>query len=124
VANQSGTAIVTVMVTDGGPDGNFGTPGEKGAFSRMFTVTVDAVNDPPTLDVIADPVAINEDTGQQTVNLAGITAGERRDPAAAGDGDEQQHESPPEPDGHVYDPEHDRSRWPTRRWQMPSAPRS
>jgi hypothetical protein len=75
VANTFGTAIVTVTVTDGGPDGNFGTPDNNGTFSRMFTVTVDAVNDPPTLDAIADPAAINEDAPQQTVNLAGISAG-------------------------------------------------
>ncbi|MDQ3580974.1 MAG: Ig-like domain-containing protein, partial [Pseudomonadota bacterium] len=55
VANAFGTAIVTVTVTDGGPDGNFGTPDDNGTFSRIFTVTVDAVNDPPTLDAIADP---------------------------------------------------------------------
>ena len=75
VANAFGTAIVTVTVTDGGPDGNLGTPGDNGTFSRMFPVTVDAVNDPPTLDAIANPVAINEDAPQQTVNLAGISAG-------------------------------------------------
>ena len=39
----------------------------------MLTVT--AVNDPPTLDVITDPAAINEDAGLQTVNLSGISAG-------------------------------------------------
>jgi hypothetical protein len=37
VANTFGTAIVTVTVTDGGPDGNFGTPDDNGTFSRMFT---------------------------------------------------------------------------------------
>jgi hypothetical protein len=37
-------------------------------------VTVSPVNDPPTLDTISD-VVIDEDTGQQTVNLSGITAG-------------------------------------------------
>ena len=42
---------------------------------RQFTVTVTAVNDPPTLDAIPDPAAINETRGLQTVKLAGITAG-------------------------------------------------
>ena len=71
----SGTAIVTVTVTDGGLDGNLGTAGDNGTFSRTFTVTVNAVNDAPTLDAIADPAAIDEDAAQQTVNLAGISAG-------------------------------------------------
>src|SRR5437667_361520 len=43
--------------------------------TRTFTVNVTAVNDPPTLDAIADPPAILEDAGLQTVNLTGITAG-------------------------------------------------
>ena len=75
MANAFGTAIVTVTVTDGGPDGNLATAGDNGTFSRMFTVTVDAVNDTPTLDAIANPVPIDEDAAQQTVNLAGISAG-------------------------------------------------
>ena len=40
-----------------------------------FTVTVSPVNDQPTLTAIADPAAIPEDSGLQTVNLAGISAG-------------------------------------------------
>jgi ELWxxDGT repeat protein len=32
-------------------------------------------NRPPTLDAIADPAAIGEDAGEQTVNLSGISAG-------------------------------------------------
>ena len=35
----------------------------------------DSVNDPPTLDPIADPSAINEDAGVQTVSLSGISSG-------------------------------------------------
>ena len=66
---------MTVTVTDPGLDNNFATPGDNLTVTRTFTVTVAEVNDPPTLDGIADPVAINEDAGQQTVNLAGITAG-------------------------------------------------
>ena len=37
---------------------------------RTFLVTVNAVNDPPTLDAIRT-VTINEDAGLQTVDLAG-----------------------------------------------------
>ncbi len=75
VANQSGTAIVTVTVTDPGLDDNFATPGDNLTVTSTFTVTVLEINNPPTLDVIAAPVAINEDASQQMVNLAGITAG-------------------------------------------------
>jgi len=38
-------------------------------------VTVNDVDDPPTLDAITDPAAINEDAGLQTVDLSGISAG-------------------------------------------------
>ena len=33
------------------------------------------VNDEPTLDAIADPAASDEDAGQQTISLSGISAG-------------------------------------------------
>ena len=36
--------------------------------------TINAVNDPPTLDAIANPASVNEDSGEQTVNLSGISA--------------------------------------------------
>ena len=64
-----------VTVTDPGLDDNLATTGDNLTVTRTFTVTVIEVNNPPTLDMIADPVAINEDADQQTVNLAGITAG-------------------------------------------------
>jgi phage tail-like protein len=66
VANANGSATITVTVDDGMPSGN--------SFTRTFTVTVNAVNDPPTLSAI-DDLTIDEDAGAQTVNLAGITAG-------------------------------------------------
>ncbi len=71
VANQSGSAIITVTVTDNGGIANGGSDSTV----RSFTVTVNAVNDAPTLDAIANPAAILEDSGVQTVNLAGISAG-------------------------------------------------
>jgi hypothetical protein len=71
VANQSGTALITVTVTDDGGTANSGV----NSFVRTFTVTVTAVNDAPTLDPIPDPAAILEDAGLQTVNLSGIAAG-------------------------------------------------
>jgi VCBS repeat-containing protein len=74
VANQSGTAVITVTVRDAGLDLTLGN-GDDGTFQRTFTVTVQAVNDTPTLDAIANPAAINEDAGQQQINLSGISAG-------------------------------------------------
>jgi hypothetical protein len=71
VANQNGTAVITVTVQDNG-----GTLyGGDDTKTRTFTVTVNAVNDEPTVDVIANPAAINEDAGLQTVNLSGIGSG-------------------------------------------------
>jgi hypothetical protein len=67
VANASGSAVITVTVNDGQASNN--------TVSRTFTVTVNPVNDPPTLDTIGNPAAINEDAGQQTVNLSGIGTG-------------------------------------------------
>jgi hypothetical protein len=65
-ANQTGTATITVTVTDDG--------GGTNSFQRTFTITVDPVNDAPTLSQPAN-IVINEDAGEQTVNLTGITAG-------------------------------------------------
>jgi hypothetical protein len=74
VADQSGTATITVTVEDGGLDGDLSTSGDNLTFSRSFVVTVTAVNDAPTLDALSD-LTISEDASEQTVSLAGITAG-------------------------------------------------
>ena len=74
VADLSGSATITVTVEDGGLDGDLATSSDNLVFSRSFVVTVTAVNDVPTLDALSD-LAINEDAPEQTVNLAGITAG-------------------------------------------------
>ncbi|HUR46749.1 MAG TPA: tandem-95 repeat protein, partial [Candidatus Saccharimonadales bacterium] len=65
-ANASGTATITVTVDDGGLSNNI--------VSRSFLVTVNPVNDAPTLNAIGD-ITLNEDGGLQTVNLTGITSG-------------------------------------------------
>jgi large repetitive protein len=79
VAGASGTAVITVTVTDPGVDTIAGNSDDL-SVSQTFTVTVDAVNDLPTLDAISDPAAINEDAGEQTINLTGIgTGGETED---------------------------------------------
>ena len=74
VADQFGTATITVTVEDGGDDNDLNTSGDNLTFSRTFTVTVNPVNDIPLMDPIAD-VTIDEDAGQQTVNLSGILPG-------------------------------------------------
>jgi hypothetical protein len=67
VANANGSALITVRVSDGGTENSF--------VEKTFTVTVNAVNDAPTLADIANPAAINEDAAEQTVNLSGISTG-------------------------------------------------
>jgi hypothetical protein len=65
-ANANGTTTITVTVNDGGTSNNVVT--------RTFTVTVNAVNQTPTLNAIAN-LTLNENAGLQTVNLSGISAG-------------------------------------------------
>ena len=74
VADQSGAAMITVTVEDGGLDNDLSTPEDNGVINRTVIVKADPVNDDPTLDVLSG-VTINEDDGQQTVNLTGIAAG-------------------------------------------------
>ena len=66
VANTTGTATVTVTVNDGGASNNIVT--------ETFTVTVNSVNQAPTLNSVAN-VTVNENAGLQTVSLSGITSG-------------------------------------------------
>ena len=65
-ANGSGSTTITVTVDDGGAANN--------VITRTFTVTVNSVNDVPTLDTLAN-TTINENASQQTVNLTGISSG-------------------------------------------------
>ncbi|MDX2109158.1 MAG: Ig-like domain-containing protein [Verrucomicrobiota bacterium] len=71
VANLSGSATITVTVQDNAGTANGGVDTR----TRVFTVTVTAVNDQPALDAIAD-VTVLEDSGARTVNLAGIADGD------------------------------------------------
>ncbi len=66
VPDAFGTAGVTVTVDDGGPTNRF--------FSQQFSVILTGINDPPTLDPIGKRT-INEDAGEQTVPLTGISTG-------------------------------------------------
>jgi hypothetical protein len=61
-----GSATITVSVNDGATSNNI--------VSRSFNVTVNAVNQAPTLNPLAD-FTISENSGVQTVTLSGITSG-------------------------------------------------
>ena len=98
----SGSAVITVVVTDGGLDNDLGTSGDNGTVTRTFTVVVNPVEDPPTLDAIADPAAINEDAGLQTVNLTGISAGAGESQALTVTATQQHHGPDPESDGDLH----------------------
>ncbi len=64
-ANFNGSDSFTVTVTD--DDGYTET--------QVVSLIVEAVNDAPTLDVLSG-VSANEDDGEKTVNLTGISAGD------------------------------------------------
>jgi len=64
--NAYGTATLTVTVNNGGTSNNIAT--------QTFTVTVNPVNQLPTLAAIAN-LAIKENAGCQNLNLTGITSG-------------------------------------------------
>lgn len=68
-----GPVTITVFVTDAGLDGVLNTL-DDGVTSTTFEVTVDQVNDPPTIDPIGD-VVVDEDAPLTGVNLTGITNG-------------------------------------------------
>lgn len=76
IANMYGETTITVRITDNGTNPN------NLYVEKSFKVTVDPVNDVPTLNNIPNPTAINEDASEQTINLAGIDEG-------AGDEDAQ-----------------------------------
>ena len=50
VAEASGTATVTVVVEDGGADGDLATAADNATVQQTFDVTVLAINDLPVLD--------------------------------------------------------------------------
>ena len=74
VANQSGSAEMTVTLEDGGLDNDLGTPDDNGVINRTVIVAVAPVNDMPTLDELSD-ININEDDPEYTINLTGVSAG-------------------------------------------------
>ena len=70
VADANGSATITVMVMDDGGTAGGGVD----TVTQTFMITVNAVNDAPTLDAIGD-VTVNEDSGAGTVSLTGIGSG-------------------------------------------------
>ncbi len=74
-ANQSGQAIVTVTVTDGGLDNNLNTTADNAVVQQTFTLTVNPLNDPPALDPLPALLLIGKNAGAQGFDLTGITTG-------------------------------------------------
>ena len=74
VADQHGTATITMTVEDGGLDNDLATVGDNATFSQSFDVTVTPVNDIPTLGAL-DGFTILEDAPEQMVSLSDIIAG-------------------------------------------------
>jgi len=66
VAFASGSATITVTVNDGAASNNI--------ITRTFTVTVNPVNQSPTLNTLVN-VTVAENSGMRTVNLSGIGTG-------------------------------------------------
>ncbi len=66
VSNATGKTTITVTVNDGGASNNI--------ITRSFTVTVNPVNQIPTLNALSN-LTINQNAGAQSVALAGITSG-------------------------------------------------
>src|SRR5262249_60878879 len=74
VANTFGTAFITVTLQDDGGTSNGGVD----TLVRTFTVTVNAVNDAPTLDPIPS-FTITEDAPPPTENMTGTTIGQAKE---------------------------------------------
>lgn len=74
VANAFGTAIITLVVEDGGVDGNLATATDNGRVTKLFTITVNPVNDAPTIDTVANKT-VAEDALRTVVSLTGISSG-------------------------------------------------
>ncbi|MFV1968662.1 MAG: beta strand repeat-containing protein, partial [Pirellulaceae bacterium] len=76
VANANGSVVITVIATD---DGGM-TNGGDNAFSRTFTITVNAANDEPTFDPIVDQT-VDASAGVQFLTISGVGPGGGSDEA-------------------------------------------
>ncbi len=63
--DKNGVATIVLKATDTGGK----------SITSSFTVTITGINDEPTINNIANPAAINEESTQKTISLTGITAG-------------------------------------------------
>ncbi|MDB5385108.1 MAG: hypothetical protein JWM11_754 [Planctomycetaceae bacterium] len=73
--DTNGVVLLTVTVMDAGLDNDLLTLGDNLTTTRVYSLTVVPVNDPPTIAPILDPAPINEDAPQQTILLSNLTAG-------------------------------------------------
>jgi hypothetical protein len=62
--HANGTATITVEAQDSGSNT---PPNSNTSASQQLTITVNAVNDPPSFTIAGNPAAVNEDAGAQTV---------------------------------------------------------
>lgn len=74
IADESGKSIIVVTVEDAGLDGSLTTTADNLITSRSFTLTVNPVNDLPTLSTIANRTLL-EDAVAQSITLTGISTG-------------------------------------------------
>lgn len=74
IANQSGVATITLVISDGGTDYSTETTGDNRTIYLTFDVTVNSLNDDPELDSLSDLLLL-KNASEQTVNLSGISAG-------------------------------------------------
>ncbi|MDN5203126.1 Ig-like domain-containing protein [Fulvivirgaceae bacterium BMA10] len=70
--NAFGTATITLNLSDNGSSSG---ANDNTSADESFSITVNEINDAPTLDDIPDPTPISEGTGAKTVQLTGISAG-------------------------------------------------
>jgi hypothetical protein len=75
VTDAFGQATITVTLEDGGVDGDLDTTFDNEIATETFVVAVTPVNDNPTLSPVGVQ-PIDEDSGEQSVGLSGITAGD------------------------------------------------
>ena len=68
VGNAFGVVTVTIRTEDAGIDGLFDTAADNNFIDRTFTVTINPINDDPTLAAIAD-ITIDEDPDVDGNNL-------------------------------------------------------
>jgi CSLREA domain-containing protein len=73
--DQSGQATITVTVSDGGLDNDLTTIADNATVQQTFTLTVNPLNDLPTLNPIPTLLLVGQNPTNQMFNLNGITAG-------------------------------------------------